>query len=188
MKPGLIVLAQVLGYATGGSNRLRKENVMAVPSVIHAGSGVVLKRFVAEDAALLFELVEKNREHIARWGESLGSAYKDVESVKKSITNYDVVVRFGIWHGAVLIGSIAVSPSPYGGSIGYWIGEAYVGKGYATAATRALCSYAKRELGYGVLTATAHESNVASQIVLLKSSFKLNSLDHKSRTMRYIRE
>ena len=55
--------------------------------------------------------------------------------------------------------------------IGYWLGEPFWGRGFATDAVRTLTSHALSELGYRRLFATVFASNVASCRVLEKSGY-----------------
>jgi RimJ/RimL family protein N-acetyltransferase len=56
--------------------------------------------------------------------------------------------------------------------IGYWLGVAFWGKGYATEAARAVIDHAFGELGYDTLLAGARVSNPASRRVLQKCGFQ----------------
>ena len=56
--------------------------------------------------------------------------------------------------------------------IGYWLGVAFWGKGYATEAVRALIDHAFGELGHDVLVSGARVSNPASRRVLEKCGFE----------------
>ena len=56
--------------------------------------------------------------------------------------------------------------------IGYWLGVAFWGQGYATEAARDLIDHAFGELGYDTLLAGARVSNPASRRVLQKCGFQ----------------
>ncbi len=56
--------------------------------------------------------------------------------------------------------------------IGYWLGVAFWGKGYATEAARAMIDHAFGALGYDTLLAGARVSNPASRRVLEKCGFQ----------------
>jgi RimJ/RimL family protein N-acetyltransferase len=56
--------------------------------------------------------------------------------------------------------------------IGYWLGVAHWGQGYATEAARALIDHAFSELGHETLQAGARVSNPASRRVLEKCGFQ----------------
>jgi RimJ/RimL family protein N-acetyltransferase len=56
--------------------------------------------------------------------------------------------------------------------LGYWLGAAFWGKGFATEAARAVIDHAFGELGHGTLLAGARVSNPASRRVLQKCGFQ----------------
>lgn len=57
-------------------------------------------------------------------------------------------------------------------TIGYWIGEPYWGRGYATEAARAVVDHLFSETGLGEIVANCRVSNVASRRVLEKCGFQ----------------
>jgi len=74
--------------------------------------------------------------------------------------------------GATLIGAIALRPlADIHENIGYWIGRAYWGRGYATAATMAITALAFGYLDCETLAASHLERNPASGRVLEKCGF-----------------
>jgi [ribosomal protein S5]-alanine N-acetyltransferase len=74
----------------------------------------------------------------------------------------------------LLVGAIGLRPSPTEQeSVGYWIGRAYWGRGYATAAARAVIALAFSLLDPDLLTASHLARNPASGRVLEKCGFKL---------------
>jgi ribosomal-protein-alanine N-acetyltransferase len=64
--------------------------------------------------------------------------------------------------------------------IGYWIGEPYWGKGYATAAVKQLIGFAFEELGLLRIYAGVYDYNVASMRVLEKAGFQKEAIMHSS--------
>jgi RimJ/RimL family protein N-acetyltransferase len=60
--------------------------------------------------------------------------------------------------------------------IGYWLGVAFWGRGYATEAARALIDHAFADLDYDALAAGARVSNPASRRVLQKCGFQWTSV------------
>jgi RimJ/RimL family protein N-acetyltransferase len=56
--------------------------------------------------------------------------------------------------------------------IGYWLGVAFWGKGYATEAARAVIDYAFENLNYNVIHAGARVNNPASRRVLERCGFR----------------
>jgi RimJ/RimL family protein N-acetyltransferase len=74
--------------------------------------------------------------------------------------------------GDKLIGGCGIDPREDGPEIGYWLGVAYWGQGYATEAVRALVDYGFGELCHDTLAAGARVTNPASRRVLEKCAFQ----------------
>ena len=78
--------------------------------------------------------------------------------------------------GAILIGAITLDNLKRGaaqsGSVGYWIGEQYAGKGYMSEALNALIFLAFNELDLSRIEAATLPENAASRKLLEKSGFK----------------
>jgi len=64
--------------------------------------------------------------------------------------------------------------------IGYWIGEPYWGKGYATEAVKQLTRFAFEELGLLRIYAGVYDYNNASMRVLEKAGFQKEAIMHSS--------
>ena len=64
--------------------------------------------------------------------------------------------------------------------IGYWIGEPYWGKGITTKAVQLITEYGFNELGLVRIYTGVFDFNKASQKVLEKAGFKLESIFEKS--------
>ncbi len=71
-----------------------------------------------------------------------------------------------------LIGACGVDPREDGPELGYWLGAAYWGQGYATEAVRAAIDHAFGDLQHETLQAGARVSNPASRRVLEKCAFQ----------------
>jgi ribosomal-protein-alanine N-acetyltransferase len=76
-----------------------------------------------------------------------------------------------------LVGAITLSNVRRGvaeaGTLGYWIGQRQAGRGHATAAVRAMVSYAFDDLKLHRVEAACVPANLASRRVLEKSGFEL---------------
>jgi RimJ/RimL family protein N-acetyltransferase len=85
--------------------------------------------------------------------------------------------EFVITRGTTVLGACGVgSRDGEQPEIGYWLGVAFWGHGYATEAARALIDHAFADLGYDVLVAGARVSNPASRRVLQKCGFQWTSV------------
>jgi len=135
--------------------------------------GVLLLEFIPNDARPLFELINRNRDHLNQHGDKTAKKYPDFESVLRSITHpkNPEKIRFGIWSDGVLAGTINITRT--GGrltsEIGYWIGSEFCGKGLATIATKRIILFGHRNGYTDRMIANAHIDNTFSQRVLLKA-------------------
>jgi RimJ/RimL family protein N-acetyltransferase len=85
--------------------------------------------------------------------------------------------EFLIARGTTVLGACGVgSRDGEQPEIGYWLGVAFWGRGYATEAARALIDHAFADLGYDALVAGARVSNPASRRVLQKCGFQWTSV------------
>lgn len=82
-------------------------------------------------------------------------------------------VVFGIAHDGHLIGICGYSPSTKGAvEIGYWLGKAWWGQGFATEAARGLMDYAFAQPGVRRITCGHFVDNPASKRVIEKLGFR----------------
>jgi RimJ/RimL family protein N-acetyltransferase len=70
------------------------------------------------------------------------------------------------------IGACGFVPREDGAEIGYWLGVAYWGRGFATEAVRAVIDHAFGDLDHDMLQSGARVSNPASRRVLEKCGFQ----------------
>ena len=71
-----------------------------------------------------------------------------------------------------LLGACGIESRDGAPALGYWLGQAFWRKGYATEAVRALIDHAFGDLGHDELHATARVTNPASRHVLEKCGFQ----------------
>jgi [ribosomal protein S5]-alanine N-acetyltransferase len=64
--------------------------------------------------------------------------------------------------------------------IGYWIGEPFWGRGFATEAVKLMIDYTFENYDVTRIYASMFEQNIASQKVLLKAGFKLEAILKKA--------
>lgn len=141
--------------------------------------GNFLRIFRLEDSPVIFSLINRNREHLSQHGDITSAKYPTEESVFKSITepaNPDKL-RYGIWTpDNEYVGTINFTPdkdNPKSGEIGYYVGQEYGGKGYATDATMALTKFLQNH-GWTEPYAKIHKNNFTSQKVLQKAGYMAN--------------
>jgi ribosomal-protein-serine acetyltransferase len=116
------------------------------------GRGGALRQLALEDLDEIWALVEAERDRIAVWlpwvdaTKTIGDQRRWLEGVLADHRNLE---GCGIFVDGAYAGGVGLSLDPYGviGEIGYWIGSAHEGRGFVTAATRALI-----EIGFGELS------------------------------------
>jgi ribosomal-protein-alanine N-acetyltransferase len=88
--------------------------------------------------------------------------------------------------GRTLAGAITLSNIRRGvaetGTLGYWVGEPFAGRGHATAAVRAVVGFAFEELKLHRVEAACVPSNVGSRRVLEKAGF-----EHEGQARAYLK-
>lgn len=98
------------------------------------------------------------------------------EFITGTLENHGEPLDFSIRANGKLVGGIGIVPKEdverVSAEIGYWIGEAYWGKGIATVAVRQLVDYAFQKLPYTRLYAGVFAFNPASMRVLEKAGFE----------------
>lgn len=157
----------------GRLNRLtrsEKTNLGVADNLINLSTerkGVEIRQVSVEDTRAMFSLFNHNRDHL--------SPYYDLESAVGKVVEprNNVRLRFGIWDGDILVGSINLTPSEETGEVelGYWLGKEHTGKGYATIATRAVANFGMTELGLQKVWAIVDKNNNASNKVMGRSGF-----------------
>jgi RimJ/RimL family protein N-acetyltransferase len=96
----------------------------------------------------------------------------DAEQFIARANRRDGEAHWVITFGGTLIGACGIDPREDGPELGYWLGTAYWGHGFATEAARALIDFAFGYLEYETLQAGARVSNPASRRVLEKCAFQ----------------
>jgi RimJ/RimL family protein N-acetyltransferase len=104
---------------------------------------VVLHELTVRDSIAFFNLVQRNREWLTRYGDYLDLVKSTVQDIEAEFGDRSKgALRMGIWRREELVGrvdSFPVAPEAFG--LGYWIGEEYSGRGYVTAACRAMMDF-----------------------------------------------
>lgn len=138
-------------------------------------SGVELRELAGPDAEALHSLVARNRAHLTEFGD-----YEDlVASSLEDLRGYfadppDENLPMGIWRGTELMGRVDLVPvDPPDFGLGYWLGAEYCGRGYATAAVRALIGYSRQAFEVSAVWTGVKEANVKSRAVLERVGFSV---------------
>lgn len=102
------------------------------------------------------------------YGEAEARAFLAMNGLKRPGASYALTLA----GTGTFVGCAALNAKERGLELGYWIGEPYWKRGYATEAAHALVDLAFRSTGIAVLHATARVINPASRRVLHKCGFQ----------------
>jgi len=132
----------------------------------------------------LFALVDANREHLREWLPWLDATRSpaDTESFLKSvISQYESGQgpQYAIFSDSALCGVCGFHPfdlSNRTGSIGYWLGEAYSGKGIMARAVQALVEQGFREYELNRIEIACATGNTKSRVIPERLGFELEGV------------
>ncbi len=148
------------------------------------GDGVVMRPPRGSDHAAWAALREASRDYLQPWEPAWPEDDLTKAAFKRRLSIYAREMELGnAWpffvfgeDGRTLQGAVTLSNVRRGvaetGTLGYWIGQPFAGRGLATAAVRAVVRYALDRLKLHRLEAACLPANLASKRVLEKSGFK----------------
>ena len=148
---------------------------MVVPVELIVDDEIVLRLYTLEDVDVIFDLIDRNRDHLNQFAEGTSDKYPIRESVVESLEcspNPDKL-RYGIWVGDTYVGTVNLVPYAIRqAEVGYYLGEEFQGHGYMTRSVNCLVDSAINEMGFefGVV-AEVHIDNTASRSVLERCGF-----------------
>lgn len=135
--------------------------------------GLVLRELELADAQPYYELIDRNRGHLTQNGNYEKEGRATLASVQHELTQPANGLRFALWWEGEIAGLAAIIPHKPGRcAIGYWLGEAFLGKGLMTCALEALLAYGKESLGIADFFAGVTHGNTASAAVLQRLGFE----------------
>ncbi|MFF3017431.1 GNAT family N-acetyltransferase [Streptomyces sp. NPDC057939] len=143
--------------------------------------GVEMRGVTLDDAAGLADVLARNRAYMAPYEPHRAPEFYtetgQLARVATLLADRDagrvlpyVLTAGGDPIGTINLGSIVHAPLCSGG-VGYWIDQAWAGKGLATAAVEEVCRIARDEAGLHRVEAGTLVDNLASQRVLAKAGF-----------------
>jgi RimJ/RimL family protein N-acetyltransferase len=135
---------------------------------------LVMRAPQANDIGPLAELAD-NR-HVAQmlarmphpYGEAEARAFLAMTKARREGATYALTLA----ENGALVGCAGLDATDRGLELGYWIGEPYWKRGYATEAAHALVDLAFRETGINVLHTSCRVINPASRRVIHKCGFQ----------------
>lgn len=142
-------------------------------------SDIELRLLQIKDAEELFQLMDDCRDYLRKWlpwidvSKSSEDTKVFIESTMKQFASNNGF-QTGIWYKGEIAGVIGyhgIDWSHKSTSIGYWLGEKYVGKGIMTKACRALVDYALTDLNLNRVEIRCAEKNCKSRAIPKRLGF-----------------
>jgi [ribosomal protein S5]-alanine N-acetyltransferase len=149
------------------------------------GEGVVLRPPRLSDHLEWADLRERSRDYLVPWEPTWADDDLTRPAFRRRLAVYQREMDAGsAWPlfvfdaaGGALMGAMTLSNVRRGvaetGTLGYWIGQSFAGRGVATASVRAICRFAFGRLGLHRVEAACVPTNIASRRVLEKAGFRL---------------
>ena len=151
------------------------------PEHIDLGEGASIRLLVPEDALVVFETVDRNRERLRPWlgwvDRTLGPT--DTRAfIDLTIETHGREFAYGIYVDSSFVGAIGLHTDPEHRSamIGYWIDDEHEGRGLVTKASRALVDVAFRDLAMHRVWLTADPMNIRSCAVAERLGLRLEGI------------
>jgi ribosomal-protein-serine acetyltransferase len=137
------------------------------PALFDLGGGAVLRRYTLDDADEMFAVVDANRERLRLWLpwiDPMRTADDERTWLAGVLANEEAMEAYGIFVEGRFAGGVGLAIDPFSvfAEIGYWIGEAFEGRGLVTNACRTLIDYAFTTAGLHRIVIRAAPENLRS--------------------------
>jgi ribosomal-protein-serine acetyltransferase len=147
------------------------------PERINLGEGASIRLLVPDDALVVFETVDRNRERLRRWLPWVDDSRDPADTrafIEETIATQGREFAYGIYVDDAFVGAIGLHTDPERRSamIGYWLDENQEGRGLVTKASRALTEVAFRELSMHRVWLSADPENTRSCAVAERLGFR----------------
>jgi ribosomal-protein-serine acetyltransferase len=148
------------------------------------GNGADLRILEARHAGAFLALVEGNRDQLGEWltwARTMTTPDEARAFIKRGLTRYleDGLPWVGIWQDEAFAGGILFFPIDArvrSTEVGFWLGEAYVGRGLMTRALLAMMGYVFDTLALNRLALCAEVGNQRSRAVAERLGFTLEGI------------
>lgn len=138
---------------------------------------ITLRQYTIDDAAEVFAIINRNREHLSQNHEDTADKYPTLQVMEESILHPKNPERrrFAIRNRQdVIVGGINLTTDdekPEEAEIGYWQGKEFTGKGYTGRAVETLTAFGFENLGYKTIYGKVFETNEPSVKVLQRAGY-----------------
>ena len=135
--------------------------------------GIALHELRTADAADIFAAIDGERAYLGRWLRFVRSVLE--ASYRETVFTIRDGERF-----IGLIGFKSTDPLARTTEIGYWLREAWQGRGIVTTAVRALCRMAREELAMRCVAIKCATGNGPSNRIPQRLGFTLDHVEHRA--------
>jgi ribosomal-protein-serine acetyltransferase len=158
------------------------------PDRIELGDGAYLRLYIPDDAAMVFEAVDRDRERLRPWLPWVDATIGPADTrafIEASIGTEGRELAYGIFAAEGLAGGIGlhVDRENRSAMIGYWTAGVHEGHGLITRSSRALTDIAFRDLGMHRVWLSADPDNTRSCAVAERLGFQLEGV-HRGESLR----
>lgn len=153
--------------------------------------GAELRMLEVRHAEAIYELVDRNREHLREWlmfvdlYKSADDALAFIQIARDQFAS-NQGTHYGIFYRGEFAGAIGYHKIDWNNrmtSIGYWLGKEFTGLGLMSAATRALVDQAIYEYGLNRVEIRVATSNLKSQAIPERLGFTKEGVVRQSEWM-----
>ncbi|MBL7494871.1 GNAT family N-acetyltransferase, partial [Frankia sp. CNm7] len=124
--------------------------------------GLALRALTSADAEVYYALIDRNRDHLAEFGDYQDEKRATLEWVENHLAegSGSIHYRYGIFLDCKIIGRVDLNPvAPPHYVLGYWLSRECFGHGYVTAACRTLINHGRTALAATMIFAGVTHGN-----------------------------
>lgn len=148
--------------------------------------GVTLRELRTDDAADIFAAIDGERTYLGRWLPFVQFTRCEEDSLRFVRSVLDAPYREAVFtirdggHFIGLIGFKSTDPLARTTEIGYWLREAWQGRGIVTTAVAALCRMAREELAMRTVAIKCATGNGPSNRIPQRLGFTLDRIERRA--------
>ncbi len=154
----------------------------------HLNPSTHIQALTPEHVDAVYQLISKNRIHLDRWLrwssaiQTRGDVQQLIDQFQQKLQQGDGF-HCGIWHQNRLAGAVVcwyIHPGNNNAEIGYWLGEAFTGKGLATRAASMAIDHLFNDRGLHRIEMQCGVENTKSRAIPERLGFKLEGIRRES--------
>ena len=141
---------------------------------------IALKLVMPNDAEEVFEMIERNREHLREWlgwvdiSTDISVTYQIIDINLRKFANHEALDTAIVYNGKI-VGKVSINSINYANKtaqIGYMLDEKYEGRGIVTRAVKAMTDIAMFEYDLHKVEIWAAEGNTKSRAIPERLGFR----------------